>query len=136
MDDDDTQKQTANEEHPEPIDAFNRALAGVQAERDQLDAAIREHDSEDAEIAAGDAVASWLSACAACRRIASNGRDGRLQVVPARLTLRATHHALLDQFQRAKTQIASPRLHQLLEQYRHSLAIAGGEPLPNDTSVC
>ena len=119
---DDTQEQPPGDEHAAPIEAFHRALAGVQLERAQLDVAIREHDWEDVEIAAGDAAMSWLAASAACKQIAARGRAGRLLAVPAKLTLHAAQAALLDLFERARRQSDSPRLHGALERYRSAIA--------------
>src|SRR5437899_1011469 len=113
--------------------AFHYALIGVQIESGQLVTAIRLRDCEDVQIAAGDAVASYLAAKAALRRVelrsTGSGEAGE-HLRTANLALGACRRVLEDLFERASVQIAEPSLHSLLRQLRTSLALASDEPPP------
>jgi len=118
---------------PPAIIAFDQALSGVQIECGQLLIAIRQLDCEDAEIAAGDAVASYLVAQAALRRLEARPTEPAEDLRSASLALGDARQALEQLFDRASEQIAQDSLHWLLRQLRLTLAISNDEPPPLET---
>ncbi len=128
-----TERQIGHPDCMDPLEALYRALADIQIECNQLGAAIRQHDCEDAEIAAGDAFASWLVAAAALRRLDVRARQTGEDVRIARLALRAAHYVLDQLFRRALEQTEAPSLRRLLRRLRLGLAIAITEPPALDT---
>ena len=135
MDDDRTQKASAHPKYPDPFEVLHNALFDVLLERDQLSLAVEQQDAEDAVISANEAARSWLSARAALQRIRARDTAAREQTRHAERAIHASHAALVDQLDRALTQIAAPVLHRMLEQLKRSLLIASDDSPWKATSV-
>lgn len=135
MNDDDTRKVSAQAIEPQPVDTLYHALTGVQIECAQLVTAIRQRDWEDAQIAAEDAVASYLAAKAACRRLELRSPDAIEAMRAISLALATAWRMVDGVFEHLTRQVAAQPLHKLLRQLRLSLAIANDESPPIDTGT-
>jgi len=122
----DTRREPQGSRALTPIEEVYRALAWVQTECEQLDAAAVCQDVEDAEIAAADAVASLLVAWIVLRKV--DEMKGREQLDFARNCIGASHRKVIDQFAQTMARIDSSRLHRLLLRLRLVLALSHGEP--------
>ena len=132
--DDDTPKQSAQTTELQPIAIFYQALTSAHIECDQLAHAIGQQDWENAKIAAEDAVASFLVAKAALRRLEPCSTEPGDAVRVANIGLFVARRVLGGVFERAMQQRSAQPLHPLLRQLMVSLAIASGEPSPDDPS--
>jgi myo-inositol catabolism protein IolC len=123
VDEDDTEEKT----HPEdlaPIDAYNRALVVLGVELDDLSRALTNGDDELFDIAAGDAVGTWLAAHAAYRRLIHVFDDAPALRDASRRGLSERYDALLALFDAARDTFGDPRLHESLQGLRKSLEAA------------
>jgi hypothetical protein len=94
---------------------------------EDLGAALRARNAQEAERAARDAVESWLTMHRALRTLELAAIDRGQHWQTARSTIRAYRRALGDLLDRAHVQLAVSSLHQSLAQLRLSLAIANDE---------
>ena len=117
---------------PPTTSAFEDALIGVQIECGQLLNALRLCECEDAETAAVYAVASYLVAKVALRRLEMCSTEAAEDLRSANLALADARKALEQLFERASEQIDETSLHWLLRQLSFTIALANGEPLPKD----
>jgi hypothetical protein len=123
VDDDDTQEQT-QPDHLAPIDAYNRALREFGVELDDLQDAIETADRDLFAVAAGDAVAAWIGADAAHKRLGQALAEAPTLVHAAELGLTERYEAIIAMFDRARAAFSDPGLHARLANLRTSLEIA------------
>jgi hypothetical protein len=135
VDDDRTQKAPSQPKNPDPFEVLHNALFDVLLERDQLSMAVQQQDAEDAVISANEAARSWLCARAALQRIKAREMAAREQTRHAERAIHASHGALVDQLDRAVTQIAASSLRRMLEQLKRSLLVANDESLLKEISI-
>ena len=132
MDDDRTQSGPAQTRYRDPFEVLHSALFDVLLERDQLSMAIQQQDAEDAVTSANEAARSWLSARAALQRIKARETAAREQTRHAESAIHASHAALVDQLERALSQIAAPSLYRMLKQLKRCLLVANSGADPSD----
>lgn len=109
--------------------AFTQAMTGVATRRQQLAAAISDHDFEGVMSLARIATDLWLAGRAACRRLAERNRNRSPYIEAARALLEKNYMDLLETFAQATRTIAVPRMARLLAELRATLMRVMAEPL-------
>lgn len=112
--------------------AFARAVAGVDSRCAQLTARLDTNDLDHVVHVARSAMNLWLTARAACRRLAS--REPPPSVKAARRCLAAAHARLLSAIARAADLVPASALGGDLESIRRELAEASARP-SDDTAA-
>jgi hypothetical protein len=120
---DDTRQQT-QPEHLEPIDAYHRALLACSAELNALTRTMVEGDAERFSSGAGEAVAMWIAADAARKRLAPVLAEAPELLDASRSGLTERYCALVRLFDLASTRFTAPSLRDQLSGLRKSLEIA------------
>ena len=131
MQDEDTKREIPTSKRRDGNSAFLRTMSEVTNGCRCLIAAIDKHDFEGVEHKAHQSANMWLAAHAAHRRLvhradSTASADGSSSLLEARTTL-------LGLFTRAKTEIAVPRMHRLLDELSETLVAADAEPVSHIT---
>jgi hypothetical protein len=123
VDNDDTQEQI-QPAYLEPIDAFNQALLAFGVRWKEADQAVADAYAKRFVASATDAVALWIAADAALKRLAHAWAEAPALLHVARLGLTERYDALIGLFDLARERIADPGHVDRLASARRSLEIA------------
>jgi hypothetical protein len=106
----------------DPFEPFDRLLAAVVLACDQLGVAVRHQHNAHAEIAADNAVSSWLAARWMLHRLAIEGTGAGPRQQIADYALRANRRAILALVDAAHARMDSPASREVLARLRVTLA--------------
>jgi hypothetical protein len=106
----------------DPFEPFDRLLAAVVLACDQLGVAVRHQHNAHAEIAADNAVSSWLAARWVLHRLAIEGTPAGPRQQIADYALQANRRAILALVDVAHARMDSPASQEVLARLRVALA--------------